>query len=124
MQNYAIVEFAVPHMALRAKRALDDVEASMRPDTSRRAEREAGCRVEQVRQQLLNHHILSQQVNQQLASQQESTCASMRVCVCQGTYLSCCISGRCWLALLWDSCCMMSIACDGATRRNVRPVDM
>lgn len=48
MQNYAIVEFAVPHMALRAKRALDDVEASMRPDTSRRAERETGGRVEQV----------------------------------------------------------------------------
>ncbi|CAL8463190.1 g2724 [Coccomyxa elongata] len=48
-KNYAIVEFAVPHMALRAKRALDDVEASMRPDTSRRAEREAGGRVEQVK---------------------------------------------------------------------------
>ncbi len=48
VQNYAIVEFAVPHMALRAKRALDDVEASMRPDTSRRAERETGGRVEQV----------------------------------------------------------------------------
>jgi hypothetical protein len=36
-------------MALKAKRALDDVEASMRPDTSRRAEREAGGRVEQVK---------------------------------------------------------------------------
>lgn len=48
-QNYAIVEFAVPYMALKAKRALDDVEASMRPDTSRRAEREAGGRVEQVK---------------------------------------------------------------------------
>ena len=49
LQNYAIVEFAVPYMALKAKRALDDVEASMRPDTSRRAEREAGGRVEQVK---------------------------------------------------------------------------
>lgn len=49
LQNYAIVEFGVPYMALRAKRALDDVEAAMRPDTSRRAEREAGGRVEQVK---------------------------------------------------------------------------
>lgn len=49
VQNYGIVEFAVPYMALKAKRALDDVEASMRPDTSRRAEREAGGRVEQVK---------------------------------------------------------------------------
>ncbi|EIE21364.1 hypothetical protein COCSUDRAFT_48078 [Coccomyxa subellipsoidea C-169] len=48
-KNYGIVEFAVPYMALKAKRALDDVEASMRPDTSRRAEREAGGRVEQVK---------------------------------------------------------------------------
>ena len=34
-QNYAIAEFCTPHGAARAKRALDDVEASMRPDNSR-----------------------------------------------------------------------------------------
>jgi hypothetical protein len=36
-QNYAIVEYSLPYAASKAKRALDEIEASMRPDMSRRA---------------------------------------------------------------------------------------
>ena len=47
-QNYAIAEFVCPSGAQRAKRALDEVEASMRPENNRRGGA-GGGRMEQVK---------------------------------------------------------------------------
>ena len=35
LQRYAIAEFDIPHSASRAKKALDDIENSMKPDASK-----------------------------------------------------------------------------------------
>lgn len=58
VQNYAIVEYSIPYAASKAKRGLDEIEASMRPDMSRRGHRDgdsAGGRVEQVLTRILHH---------------------------------------------------------------------